>query len=115
MEKPANVKLFEAVVVAINEADPIGLLKMGCPLDEYEHEAKMFCETVAEEVDKEGKIATPAWCVDCIHGIFVRQFDSGTDYDGKPIVSRHDMTGSKKKYLDLGKKLYDLLLEDIVA
>jgi hypothetical protein len=50
--------------------DPIGLIKMGAPQDEYDSEAQMICERTTKHFSRE-KIHQ------IIHEVFVHQFDDG--------------------------------------
>ena len=61
--------LVAAVASAIDEADPIGLLVLGCPGDEYSPE-------VGTIVPRVSKASDPAEVRRIIHEEFVRWFDA---------------------------------------
>jgi hypothetical protein len=62
--------LVAAVASAVDEADPIGLLAMGCPADEYSAEIGTIVPRVSKAVD-------PADVRRIVHEEFVRWFDAG--------------------------------------
>jgi hypothetical protein len=63
--------LVAAVKRAIDEADPIGLLDMGAPADEYALEVGTIVPRVA-------KAERPEEVADILHAEFVRWFDQNT-------------------------------------
>ncbi len=63
--------LHAAVASAVDEADPIGLLAMGCPADEYSSEIGSIVPRVANASD-------PGEVRRIVHEEFVSWFDAGT-------------------------------------
>lgn len=59
--------------------DPIGLIKMKAPLDEYEQEAELIYERISRHFSRE-KIQ------DIIYEVFIRQFSGGSCF-----VTNHGM------------------------
>lgn len=72
MGKPGRSARFEALVAAtaraINDADPIGLLAIGAPEDEYSPEVHTIVPRVS-------RAASPAEVRQILHEEFVRWFD----------------------------------------
>ena len=80
-----------AVERAINEADPIGLLEMGAPADEYSPEIGTILPRLAavERVDD---------VTDVLHEEFLRWFD-------------HGIAGPRDAYEAPARRIWDALLE----
>src|SRR5262245_35582032 len=68
---PKYLALAEAVARAINEADPIGLLAIGAPSDEYDPEHRRIVPRVAHARDEDTVAAI-------LYEEFVRLFGAGT-------------------------------------
>ena len=73
-------KILKAIDALLVKYDVEGLMKMGCPADEYAHEAKMIVERLA-----------PGMTVDHVEtvvaAVFHEQFDTGT------CITRNAVTG----------------------
>jgi hypothetical protein len=80
-----------AVERIINEADPIGLLQMGAPADEYAPEIWTIVPRVA---DAQG----PDQVADVLHSEFLRWFGEGT-------------AGPRDAYEVPARQIWDALLE----
>jgi hypothetical protein len=79
--------LVAAVAIAVDEADPIGLLATGCPADEYSAEIGTIVPRVSKALD-------PAEVRRIVHEEFVRWFDAGT-------------AGPEDAYESLAKRLWE--------
>jgi hypothetical protein len=83
--------LVAAVESAINDADPIGLLKLGAPPDEYSSEIGTILPCVAK-VERLEQVA------DVLHTEFLRWFGEGT-------------AGPREAYEAPAQRIWDALLE----
>ena len=86
--KKGYLLLRSQVAAAVNLADPLGLLAMGCPPDEYDSETTLITARVVR-CTSEADLCADVW------GIFVRQFDLST-------------AGSKEHYGALAAALWKL-------
>ena len=86
MTEEASLK--EKVRDIVNKYDPIGLLKIDCPVDEYDPEIQQIVPKISElnSVDKLQKV---------VYKIFVDMFDES-------------IAGSKENYRQLSEELYSL-------
>lgn len=82
-------KIYKVVKQLINATDPIGLLALGCPDDEYESEIN----DIAEQV---GDCCTVTEIEDLLHQTFVKWFDEA-------------IAGDRKVYLGMAKQLHQAL------
>ncbi|MBI4450438.1 hypothetical protein HY642_00555 [Candidatus Woesearchaeota archaeon] len=81
--KPPSKARIRAVV---NKHDPICLLKLGCPKDEYDPEVELLVRHVIAA-------KTTSELRDKVHAVFVRMFDA-------------KIAGSKARYYALSKDLF---------
>lgn len=84
-------RLTEAFSSVFSEADPLGLLAMGAPLDEYEPEI----ETVLHRMPEVGSTSETQ---EMVHQEFVRWFNS-------------DIAGSSDRFADLSASLWNVWSE----
>lgn len=80
--------LEEEVRRIVNKHDPIGLLKIGCPSDEYDPEIRKIMPLLMKATSREE-------FHDVVYHIFVQMFDKKT-------------AGQRKKYGKLSKDIYEL-------
>jgi hypothetical protein len=91
MKKAQRVRAVQVVRTVINEWDPYGLLKIGCPKDEFDSE-------VASIVSQIPRIDSPIAAAHAISRVFGDAF-SDTNYF------------SRDNCADVGAKLYRALAE----
>lgn len=72
----------------INKYDPIHLIGMGCPVDEYDGEVRRILDAL-------DKVNSPKELSDLIHKIFVKMFFK-------------EIAGPKENYQKLASELYKL-------
>jgi hypothetical protein len=83
--------LTQDILLLLNEADPMGLIKSGSPRDEYLPEAKAI----------EGRLATMSSIDDTrhlVHGVFVDWFSN-------------ELAGEPARYAELAERIYTLKSE----
>ena len=90
-----NQPLFQEVKDIINKYDPIGLLKMSSPVNEYDPE----CEMIVPKLIKANNIDEVH---DMVYNTFVDMFNSPED----------DITGPKEDYRKLSEELYSLKVSE---
>ena len=83
--------LVAAVEGAINEADPIGLLEIGAPPDEYAPEIRTILPRIANAQQHDD-------VTDVLHGEFLRWFGDET-------------AGPRQAYEAPARRIWDALLE----
>jgi hypothetical protein len=81
-------KLFAEVSKVVRRHDPLGLVEMGAPEDEYDNEAAAILMVL-------GKCTCAQEALDLIHEVFVRWFDT-------------DLAGPKKRYAPLAREIWEL-------
>lgn len=77
---------IEAILV---KHDPQGLIAIGAPLDEYESEAEMVFDAIANHND----LISVDRLMDILHSVFVLQFDSM-------------MAGNRESYRAIAEEIY---------
>lgn len=87
----------ELIREVLNKHDPIGLLRMGAPLDEYDLEAK----GIAAYLVAEDNMTATDYAI-LAHFVFVRYFD----YDDEGKVIRPSIAGPVDEYRKIGEDLY---------
>ncbi len=85
---PTEISLHIKVRKIINKYDPIRLLDMGCPEDEYDGEARRIARRLKNSQNSEQVL-------NLVHRIFIRMFDE-------------KLAGSKENYQQLATDLYKL-------
>lgn len=107
-------KILASIKNVLREEDLMGLIKMGAPTDEYDHEALMIFERTS-------RYDAPDVIKDKLWDVFYLQFCYGTVYrmiDGqlkeiyKEVVPRDEadrQIGLKNKYAEAGKKIQKIL------
>jgi hypothetical protein len=73
--------LVRAVTRAIDEADPIGLLALGCPPDEYAPEVEAIVPRVS-------KASGPSEVRQIVHEEFVQSYGTGTPEESFEALSQ---------------------------
>lgn len=113
-------KKLEAIEKILVETDPVRLIKMGAPLDEYEEEALLIYEHVNHYFSLEKVHET-------IYDIFVTRFGGGTAYklvDGSLIpvekiiatIERAKKTiGEFESYKDIAEKVKAIIGDKVIA
>ncbi len=81
-----KLTLEQKVKEIVNKYDPIGLLKMGCPADEYDPEIKKITPLLKKYVNKKD-------FHDKVYDVFVEMFDK-------------KIAGFKKEYKKLSDEIY---------
>jgi hypothetical protein len=77
------------IEVIISKHDPQGLIRIGAPPDEYEFEASMVFEAMANHND----LISVDRLMDILHSVFVIQFDAV-------------MAGSRDDYRAMAEEIY---------
>ena len=94
--------LQQRIADILNKHDPIGLIKLGCPADEYHSEAKLILERVP-------KCKSNDEAADTIYSIFVKMFEFDKPKERTPRHIDKGGAGKKEDYRRIAEEIYPLL------
>ena len=98
----------DQVALILNKHDPIGLIRMGAPLDEYFSEAAAIVNRLPESTLSEDD------ALDLVYDVFAESFNyeyqvsmqpDGTPLTGPRQASNKDHTGGRENYREIAREI----------
>lgn len=95
--KEINIKII------LKQADLMGLIKIGAPDDEYDHEAKYLCKVITN-------MSTVGFIQKALWNVFYNSF--GYDFKTFTVAKANKFIGPISKYKLPAQQIHDILKND---